>query len=148
MKRVSFFSDLIGLELISVTGGNVGDEEIVFKFSDGTIIKMFHDQCCCESVYINDIDGNIQDLVGGVVTQFDEVFSEDDGEPPHEYSDSWSWTFYNIATTKGFVNLRWLGESNGYYSERVDVSVFTGKSEDYCYALGEGWRGITQAPPA
>ena len=123
MKELKKLEDIVGLELVEVAGGQVGDEEITFKFSDGNIVKMFHDQDYCGSVSINDIDGDIQDLVGGIVTQFDETSNSDDGEPPHEYSDSWTWTFYNIATTKGFVNIRWLGESNGYYSEGVTVAV-------------------------
>lgn len=123
MKELKKLEDVIGLELVEVTGGQVGDDEIVFKFSDGNIVKMFHDQDCCESVSINDTDGDIQDLVGGIVTQFDETSNGDDGESPHEYSSSWTWTFYNIATTKGFVNIRWLGESNGYYSEGVTVAT-------------------------
>lgn len=63
--------------------------------------------------------GDISDLIGAPIARAEVVESEG-GDPAPEYPDSWTWTFYKLATIKGEVVMRWLGESNGYYSESVD----------------------------
>ena len=137
MKEIKCFADLIGLELSSVDGGGVGDSEVMLTFKDGEKVNLFHRQDCCEHVSINDVDGDIQDLVGGIVVEFEEV-SNYEGEE-REHAESYTWTFYKIGTTKGFVNMRWLGESNGYYSESVSASAFTGDKKHNDWENGEGW---------
>lgn len=111
-------SELIGKTLLSIVG-KVGSEEIRFNTVDGEEYKMSHRQDCCESVSVEDICGDLNDLVGLPISQAEEVASDKEG-PLNEHDESYTWTFYKLATSKGRVTIRWYGSSNGYYSERVD----------------------------
>lgn len=115
---------LIGKTLVEVAGKE-GDDEIIFKTTDGKTFRMYHRQDCCESVRVEDICGDLQDLIGSPICQAEESSSRDypqgykrkDG---YDYiPESMTWTFYRLATQKGQVVIRWYGESNGYYSEEV-----------------------------
>jgi hypothetical protein len=104
-----------------------GYHELLFTMDNGDRYIMYHSQDCCEYVRIEDINGDLNDLVGSPVLQAEVVSGEtQDSWEEDERQDSYTWTFYKFATIKGSVTLRWLGESNGYYSERVDF----GKVED------------------
>lgn len=116
------FTELLGKTFLSVE--QQGDDEIIFTESDGTKYVQYHSQDCCESVLVDEIHGDLTDLQESPILQAEEVISEDetpDGFPKVEYPDSYTWTFYKLATIKGYVTIRWLGESNGYYSESVDM---------------------------
>lgn len=116
MSEVAF-EDLFGKTLVSVKGC-VGDDEIVFTTEKGEEFKMYHAQDCCEDVRVEDICGDLEDLVGvPILCAYEE--SNYEGPVP-EYAESYTWTFYVLATEKGRVTIRRLGESNGYYSESVD----------------------------
>ena len=113
--------DMIGKTMASVEQQkNDGGDSLVFTCDDGTTYLFEHDQDCCESVRIEDIAGDLEDLVGSPLVQSEGVTSSD-ADKPDEWSDSWTWTFFKFATAKGYVTVRWLGESNGYYSESVDM---------------------------
>ena len=96
-------------------------EQIVFTITDGTKYTLYHSQDCCEHVYIEDICGDLSDLLDSPILLAEECTSIDLPPPKgHEYpEDSHTWTFYKLATIKGSVTIRWYGESNGYYSESV-----------------------------
>ena len=117
------FADLIGKTLVSMTG-NPGDDEITFYCTDGSAFKLYHSQDCCETVEVESITGDPADLIGSPVTLAEESTSDTNppGVPVPEYQDSFTWTFYKFATRKGYVDVRWYGESNGYYSESVDFA--------------------------
>ena len=98
---------------------NDADNYIEFKDSDGNVYEMFHSQDCCESVGIDDIEGNLTDLIGSPLLVAEEV-NNGDLSAKDVYDDSYTWTFYKFATEKGYVTIKWYGTSNGYYSEGVD----------------------------
>ena len=110
------FSDLLG-KTFNVIQSN--DEYIVFYAEDGIEYHMFHEQDCCECVYIESIVGDITDLIGEPILVAEEVVNTGLEDPEDDYSDSCTWTFYKMATRKGYVDIRWIGTSNGYYSEYV-----------------------------
>ena len=111
----SILKSMVGKTFDSVTSY---EETMLFSSSAGGV-ELYHSQDCCESVTIEDICGDLSDLSGSPIIQSEEV----SGTAPDGYRDfeSSTWTFYKFATIKGSVTVRWLGESNGYYSESVDV---------------------------
>lgn len=111
-------SELLGQTLTEVTR-NIGpyeEDEIHFTTREGKKYRMYHQQDCCESVHIEDINGDLQSLLGEEIRLAEETSHNADTLN----SDSITWTFYHIATVKGLVTIRWNGTSNGYYSEAVD----------------------------
>jgi hypothetical protein len=113
-------ADMVGKVFTSVK--NVDGTELVFE-NDTERYVFFHSQDCCEHVRIEDIVGDLSDLEGQPLLKAEEtqnlfdVIKSIDRELP----ESGTWTFYKFATRKGYVDVRWLGESNGYYSESVDL---------------------------
>lgn len=116
------FEDLLGKVLVSIE--NRDDEYLIFTTKDGKEYMLYHSQDCCESVTIEDICGNLNDLLNMPILLAEEVIQRDENPlnaniPHPEWQDSFTWTFYKLSTNKGSVTIRWYGESNGYYSEEV-----------------------------
>ena len=109
--------DMVGKVFTSIRNE---DTELVFENATERFV-FFHQQDCCEHVSIEDVCGDLQDLVGEPLLLAEEV----SGETPVDFNErdyeSVTWTFYKFATRRGYVDVRWLGESNGYYSEGVSL---------------------------
>lgn len=133
------FSSIVGKTFTVIARDG---EEVIFTEDNGQQYKLYHSQDCCEGVGLEDVCGDLSDLVGTPITLAEEVINSGsgntkydndipeaiiDGDWPEEMPkpigyapESWTWTFYKLATVKGHVTLRWYGQSNGYYSEGVD----------------------------
>jgi len=104
------------------------NERIEFESEEGENFVMYHMQDCCEHVRVEDIVGDLSDLEGRPLEMAEEVsYSNEDPEGVSSkdewgHSESWTWTFYKFGTLNGYVTIRWLGESNGYYSESVTIT--------------------------
>ena len=107
-------------EVYRGTGRFKGNDTLVFKAGKHHV-EYTHKQDCCESVTIEDITGDLADLCGAPILMAEETVRLGAVEP--KSSESESWTFYKFATQKGYVTVRWWGQSNGYYSEGVDIFV-------------------------
>jgi hypothetical protein len=115
------FSDLVGKHIHTIDGLEKGSEKVVFRCLEGNYV-MKHTQDCCENVSVEDVIGDVNDIMGWAIPVAEQ--SVEDGDL--KYGSS-TWTFYKLDTIKGGITIRWYGSSNGYYSETVDFDEYVGK---------------------
>ena len=117
-------SDLLGEVVVGYYVTKISDEDkgesLILETDDGFIYEFFHEQDCCEEVYLDDINGDLDDLVGNPILITEERTNRLD-PPKDDNEESYLWTFYLLATIKGSVLMRWYGSSNGYYSESITI---------------------------
>jgi hypothetical protein len=121
MKTIEVpFSTLLGKVFVDVY---VSDDRMFFVVSDVEVYVMYHEWDCCEDVRIDDICGDLTDLIGSAIVCAEEASSKDhNGDAVFaESEESFTWTYYKLDTVKGGVSIKWYGESNGYYSEEVGL---------------------------
>lgn len=107
-------SQMVGRTLRSVR--LVGSVSIDFHAETGEHWLMSHHSDCCESCDIEEVVGDLSDLVGSPIVMA-EVSTNSDAPKTGDSPESFTWTFYKFATAKGYVTVRWYGVSNGHYSE-------------------------------
>lgn len=120
---VRVIEEMLGKVITGYEGFEKGSDELTFDASNGKRFVFWYEPDCCGRCSIEDIVGDLRDLLNSPLVIAEEVTSYHDecDAPPN--ADSYTWTFYRFATIKGTVTVRWLGESNGYYSESVSFRV-------------------------
>ena len=122
------FGDLLGRTMVRIEGAIMESDKIIFTMENGDKYMLCHHQNCCENVAVEDVIGDVRDLIGSPILMAEEVSHVNEnpvGVNIPRSQDSFTWTFYKFATARGYVTIRWYGESNGYYSESVDFERLT-----------------------
>ena len=104
--------DLVG----KAVRGLAYSDEYFQILTDDCIYIFYHEYSCCESVWLTQVDGISDKIIGSRIVIAEVVTDEKDTECGHI-----TWSFYKIGTNKGMIDYRFQGESNGYYSETVDL---------------------------
>ena len=112
LNNMCDIDDLVG----KVIKGWAYSDEYFQILTDDYVYIFYHEYSCCESVWLTQVDGINDKIIGSRIVIAEVVTDEKDTEYGHI-----TWSFYKIGTNKGMIDFRWCGESNGYYSETVDL---------------------------
>ena len=104
--------DMVGKKITGI----YYDEDYFQIRTDDCVYAFYHEYDCCESVYLTQVDGISDKIIGSRI-----VIAEVVTDQKSVAGGSVTWSFYKIGTNKGMIDFRWQGESNGYYSETVDL---------------------------
>ena len=122
--KVNTYTEFSGKTIQEVRGCKKHSDEVTIKFTDGSCLKFYHRQDCCETILLEDFDATPEDLVSAKIISIEERISrsnENEIKPLNTCDESYTWSFYVIKTSKFTMTMRWYGESNGWYSETVDI---------------------------
>ncbi len=113
-------AELVGETLTHI---DVDDDSrsVLLTTASGRQLLIDHQQDCCEEVRLMDMDGNWVDLIGKPILWATEDVDHN-GDPEPEIPACWTWTHLTFKVDDATVVSKWLGESNGYYSEEIRLS--------------------------
>ena len=111
-RKYCDMKDMVGKKVLGI----YYDEENFQILTDDCVYAFYHQQDCCESVLLTQVDGISDKIIGSRIVIAEVVTDEKDTEYGHI-----TWTFYKIGTNKRMIDFRWQGESDGGYSETVDL---------------------------
>jgi hypothetical protein len=119
-------SEMNGLTVSEIDVG-LGDDRNAIQITTtcGRVFLFYHEQDCCESVRIYDQKGDLRDLKGMKLKSVELAIVDNPDDVAYESYDHTTWTEIRFHVTDKTIISRWVGESNGYYSEHVDFSEIT-----------------------
>jgi hypothetical protein len=117
-NRVRF--DVLVGEVLDAVDIDREENQILLTTRSGRKFLVYHEQDCCETVAISGQDGNFDKLIGKPIVEARD-FAVDTGESESDY-DSQTTTTLVFRVDDQTVISRWIGDSNGYYSESVDIA--------------------------
>jgi hypothetical protein len=111
----ALFGSLAG-QTIKRIDASVGGKVVIIETDNGAF-RLHHIQDCCESVSVESIVGDLESVIGSVATLAEEDLESGGGK----YGCTWTRTKFFIEAGGNRVEIVFLGESNGYYSESVSI---------------------------
>ncbi len=133
---------LLGKTITHVQGLQVNSEEVILTTQCGNVYQMGHVQEGDEHISLYSLRGNLDDVLHTPIVSVDEDIDDDSCDSPV----SRTWTDYRIVTAKGAFSIRWLGISDGNYSDMPLITDITSKPRN-CTAtplMGQPY-GITDS---
>lgn len=114
------FRELRGKVLSSV---ELIEGGVAFKMKDGKRFQLHGHQSHMSSVVLRDIVGDLSDLVSALIVMAD-VESKDNHDMIDGEDMGMTWTYYKLATKKGYVTISFRGDSlGGRYTEHADFEM-------------------------
>jgi hypothetical protein len=121
-ERYVQIKELVGKTL---TLAQVERGSLYLNADDGSTYLLEGDDDCSNSpASVEDVCGDLSDLIGSPLLVAEEINNDDSSKPlpeVHDAQESQTWSFYKFATIKGRVTVRFFGSSNGYYSETASL---------------------------
>ena len=96
------------------------DQRVLITLEDGRSFVIEHHQDCCESVWIDSGEQDMLKLQNKKIVEANVEYDEHS-----TCSESGTVTLFKFRTDEDTVVLKWIGESNGYYSETADIYEIT-----------------------
>ena len=118
LKRSRVKFDVLVGEVLDAVDIDREKDQILLTTRSGRQFLIYHEQKCCETVEISGQDGSFDKLIGKPIVE-----ARDNAvDTSEEAADSQTTTTLVFRVDDQTVISRWIGDSNGYYSESVDIA--------------------------